>query len=186
MPTREIMRSLADDIICSFESRMNGIANIEDTVRIDLEEVQNFLKGLENSRATTGKELHADLAKDAAHRNADVAKELKGFHNDRKAMSKEMQNGFDKFRADLAGDRAQLKHSVGATLKGFGIDLGELRTSLAGGQEEWSKLAATMRAKRGGATEFMKESAPEFPKPQKARVRKEVKRAKAFKRSKVN
>jgi len=160
---------------------MNGIANIKDTVRIDLEEAQNFLKGLENSRATMGKELHADLAKDATHRNADVARELKGFHNHRKAMSKEMQNGFDKFRADLAEDRDQLKHSVGATLNGLGIELGELRTSLAGGQEEWSKLKTTLRAKRGGAAEFTKESTPEFPKPQKPRAKKEVKKGRASK-----
>jgi hypothetical protein len=139
MPTREAMRSLGEDIISSFELRINGIGGIKETVRTDLGEVQNFLKQLENSRESTAKELQGELQKSKAH----------------------------------------LKHSVDALVKGFDVELGEMRTTLGGGQAEWRKLVSTMHAKRGGATvakppkaakttEFTAEITPDFAGPLKA------------------
>ena len=56
MPTREEMRSLAEDIVGSYADRVAGIAELRETVKMDL-------KGFQGSRTAMAKELRADLAK---------------------------------------------------------------------------------------------------------------------------
>ena len=162
MPTREAMRSLGENIISSFELRINGIAGIKETVTTDLEETRNFLKQLQNSRESMAKELHADLDQKTA---------------DRMAMGK-------KLHADLAQHTADMKEAVANQMKGVDVKLGEMRgtvadmlegfhTERAGGEDEWQKLASTMDAKRSGATvakppkaakttKFTAETTPDF------------------------
>jgi len=138
MPTREAMRSLGGDIISSFDLRINGVEVIKETVRTDLRE-------LKNSREAMAKKLHADLAQHTADMKEAVASELKGFEDSRTDMAK-------KLHADLAQHTADMKEAVASELKGFDVELGEVRTTLAGGQDEWRKLVSTMDAKRSGAT----------------------------------
>ena len=126
MPTREAMRSLGEDIISSFDLRINGVEVIKETVRTDLRE-------LKNSREAMAEKLHADLAQHTA----------------------------------------DMKEAVASELKGFDVELGEVRTTLDRGQDEWRKLVSTMDAKRSGATvakppkaakttEFTAETTPDF------------------------
>jgi len=177
MPTREAMRSLAGDIISSFELRINGIEGIKESVRTEMEEAQNFLEQLESSRESTAKELHANLEQETADMKEAAAKELKGFEDSRTDMAEKLQH-------KLSKDKAHLEHSVGALLKGFDVELGEVRTTLAGGQDEWGKLVSTMHAKRSGATvakppkaakttEFTSETTPDFARPFKAGAKRE-------------
>jgi len=56
MPTREDMRSLAEDIVGSYADRVAGIAQLRETVKLDL-------KGFQDSRTAMAKELRTDLAK---------------------------------------------------------------------------------------------------------------------------
>jgi len=56
MPTREEMRSLAEDIVGSYADRVAGIAQLRETVKMDL-------KGFQDSRTAMAKELQADLSK---------------------------------------------------------------------------------------------------------------------------
>ena len=56
MPTREEMRGLAEEIVGSYADRVAGIAELRETVKMDL-------KGFQHSRAAMAKELRADLAK---------------------------------------------------------------------------------------------------------------------------
>jgi signal transduction histidine kinase len=132
------MRSLGGDIISSFDLRINGVEVIKETVRTDLGE-------LKNSREAMAKKLHADLAQHTADMKEAVASELKGFEDSRTDMAK-------KLHADLAQHTADMKEAVASELKGFDVELGEVRTTLAGGQDEWRKLVSTMHAKRSGAT----------------------------------
>jgi len=132
------MRSLGGDIISSFDLRINGVEVIKETVRTDLRE-------LKNSREAMAKKLHADLAQHTADMKEAVASELKGFEDSRTDMAK-------KLHADLAQHTADMKEAVASELKGFDVELGEVRTTLAGGQDEWRKLVSTMDAKRSGAT----------------------------------
>ena len=159
MPTREAMRSLGEDIISSFDLRINGVEVIKETVRTDLREFKN-------SREAMAEKLHADLAQHTADMREAVASELKGFENSRMDMAEKLQHKLSKVRP-------QLKHSVDALLKGFNVELGEVRTTLAGGQDEWRKQVSTMHAKRSGATvakppkaakttEFTAETTPDF------------------------
>ena len=138
MPTREAMRSLGGDIISSFDLRINGVEVIKETVSTDLRE-------LKNSREAMAKKLHADLAQHTADMKEAVASELKGFEDSRTDMAK-------KLHADLAQHTADMKEAVASELKGFDVELGEVRTTLAGGQDEWRKQVSTMHAKRSGAT----------------------------------
>jgi len=56
MPTREEMRGLAEEIIGSYADRVAGIAQLGETVKLDL-------KGFHDSRTAMSKELRTDLAK---------------------------------------------------------------------------------------------------------------------------
>ena len=56
MPTREEMRSLAEEIAGSYADRVAGIAQLRETVKMDL-------KGFQDSRTAMAKELRADLSK---------------------------------------------------------------------------------------------------------------------------
>jgi hypothetical protein len=91
---------------------------------------------------------------------------MKGFEDSRTDMAEKLQD-------ELSKHKAHLQHSVGALLKGFGVELGEVRTTLDGGQDEWRKLLSTMHSKRSGATvakppkaakttEFTAETTPDF------------------------
>jgi len=187
MPTREEMQSLAEEIVGSYEDRAVSIAELRETVKVDLKEFQN-------SRTAMGRELRADLAKGVADRKAAVSAELKELNRTRAAMSKEL-------KTDLAKSVTPLKQDVGGMLKGFNdahaamsgelrADLAKVRLALeeedkkrqsearefrgelgkvvaegkaatrtllrdfgevqAGARDEWQKLTATIRAKRGG------------------------------------
>jgi len=200
------MRNLAEDIINSFDDRSNGLAKLKDTVRKTMEDEQNELKELHNTRMAASEELHEDLAKSATDRKAAVDKELKDsqneleeFHNtrmaaseelhkdlaksvaDRKAvvdteskefqkfmtnMSKKMQADFARDKAKLVKDVAAIKHDANSMLRVFDKELEGVRTDIAGGHDEWLKLAATMQARRGGTT--AKVEMPKSAKPQKA------------------
>jgi predicted nucleic acid-binding Zn-ribbon protein len=178
------MRSLGGNIISSFDLRINGIGGIKETVRTDLGEAQNFLKQLEDSRESTAKELRTDLDQHTADLKESVASEMKGFEDARTDIAKELQHEARELQGELQKSKAHLQHSVGALLKGFDVELGEMRTTLDGGQDEWRKLVSTMHAKRSGATvakppkaakttEFTAETTPDFARPPKAGAKRE-------------
>jgi hypothetical protein len=66
---------------------------------------------------------------------SDTSTLLKHFHRDHTAMSRQL-------KADLAKSAANLKRDVNTMLK-------RVRTELAGARDEWQKMTAIMRAKRG-------------------------------------
>jgi len=177
MPTREEMRSLAEEIVGSYADRVAGIAELRETVKMDL-------KGFRDYRIATGREIRADLARSVTERKHEVADMFKGFDAElielsraRVAMSKEMRanlaesladckrstgamlEGFSQahstmskeMRANLAKSLADCKRSTGAMLKSFSTELKEVRSELAGGRDEWQILTATMQAQRVGA-----------------------------------
>jgi len=169
MPTREEMRSLAGEIVRSYEDRIVGLEQLRETVKMDL-------KGFQNSRTAIAKELRTDLAKSVADRKAAVSTQLKELDATHAAMSREMRaelakgvsnrkyevgimlDGFDQvlatmgkdMRADLAKGVADRKHEVSHMLRGFSAELKDIRSELAGGRDEWQILSAIMQEKRGG------------------------------------
>jgi len=118
MPTREEMRSLAEDIVGSYEDRIVGIAQLRETVKMDL-------KGFQDSRTAMAKELRADLSKvrptlaeDDRQRQSEAHEfmgELGRVVAEGKATVKTLLNEFDsahqvmsnQLRADLAKDDRQ-------------------------------------------------------------------------------
>ena len=164
MPTREEMRSLAHDIVRSYEDRIAGIAQLRATVKTDLREFAD-------SRIAMGRELRADLAKGeeerlrearalkqelvrgVAERKSDVSTMLKGLDDAHAAMSRELKADLAKVAPALreteaerqrtdAREIAQRKSDVSTMLR-------EFHEEQAGVRDEWQKLTATMQAKRG-------------------------------------
>jgi len=163
MPTREEMRSLAEEIVGSYADRIAGIAELRETVKMDL-------KGFQDYRIATGSEIRADLARSVTERKHEVADMFKGFDAElielsraRVAMSKEL-------RADLARSLADCKRSTGAMLKGFNAELKKVRLELAGGRDEWQIMSATMQAHRGGAPVEMKPPVEEIAEEKAAEI----------------
>jgi len=121
MPTREEMRSLAQEIIHSYEDRIARIAQIK-------ADTSAMLKRFDRDHAAMSKRLKADLAK---IRPALATEERK-----RQSQARE-------FMGELARVVAQGKAATQARLKEF-ADI------QAGARDEWRKLGATMQAKRTG------------------------------------
>jgi len=169
MPTREEMRSLAEEIVGSYADRVATVAELRETVKMDL-------KGFQDSRTAMGKELRADLVKSVSDMKSAVSTQLKEMDAAHTTMSREMRanlaqsladckrstgamlEGFSQahstmskeMRANLAQSLADCKRSTGSMLKSFSNELKEVRSELAGGRDEWQILSATMQAQRVG------------------------------------
>jgi chaperonin cofactor prefoldin len=149
MPTREEMRSLAEEIVRCYEDRIAGIAQIRDTATQLRETVRTDLKEFRDSRTAMGWELRADLARSVADRKSAVSTELKELNRTLEELNSTRGAMSTRLKADLARGVADRKGDVGAMRKGFDAELKEVRTVLAGGRDEWQKLTATMQAKIG-------------------------------------
>jgi len=172
MPTREEMRSLAEDIVGSYADRVAGIAQLRETVKLDL-------KGFHDSRTAMAKELRADLAKvlpalaeddrqrqsearefigelgrAVAQGKAAVKILLKELDSTHQAMSTQLRADLAKgekersrearaLKQELVRGVAEIKSAVSAQLKEF-ADI------QAGVRDEWQTLTAIMQEKRGG------------------------------------
>jgi len=187
MPTREEMRGLAEEIVGSYADRMTTIAELRETVKLDLRELRTYriamgremradlardssnrkqevgsmLKELSSAHAAMSKELKADLAKGVGNRKHEVGVMLDGFGQALAAMGKEMRGDLAKGVADRKREVSIMKRDVGTLLRDFGTELKDIRSELAGGRDEWQILTATMQAHRGGAPVEVKPSLEE-------------------------
>jgi len=100
MPTREEMRSLAEEIVGSYADRVAGIAQLRETVKMDL-------RGFQDSRTAMAKELRTDLAKSVADRKAAVSTQLKELNATHAAMSREMRAELNKGHLTLTEEEAK-------------------------------------------------------------------------------
>jgi len=144
MPTREEMRSLAEEIVDSYADRVAGIAQIKQAegerkqteareIAQRKSDVGTMFKEFDDSHATMSKELKADLAK--------VAPAIKQAEGERKQTE--------------AREIAQRKSDVGTMLK-------EFHEEQAGVRDEWQILSAIMQEKRGGPIIKMEPPAEEM------------------------
>jgi len=120
MPTREEMRSLADEIVGSYADRVAGIAELRETVRMDLKELQD-------SRKAMAKELRADLTKSVADRKSAISIQLKELDAAHAAMSREL-------KADLAKVRPALEEEDRTRQSEAREFMGELCQAVAEGK----------------------------------------------------
>jgi hypothetical protein len=107
------------------------------------------IKELNRTHAAMSKELKADLSRSAADIKRDVASMVKGFDDAHAAMSRQMKAGLAEGVADRKKGVAECKRDVGVMLQGFDSELREVRIMLAIARDEWQKLTATMRERRG-------------------------------------
>ena len=100
MPNREEMRGLVEEIISSHEDRIAGIAQLRETVKLDLREFQD-------SRLAMGMELHADLAKSVADRRTAVSTQLKELDAAHAVKSREMRAELTRGRQTLTEEETK-------------------------------------------------------------------------------
>ncbi len=93
----------------------------------------------------------AQLQEDVRASRQDVHTMLKAFDQQLKEVQTARVTASKELRADLAQGATGLRQDVDTMLKGFDTALGEFRSILAGGRDEWQKLAATMQARRQAA-----------------------------------
>ena len=120
MLTREEMSSLAEEIVGSYADRIATIADLRETVKLELRESRIHLQELRDFRIAMGKEIRADLARSVANRRREVANILKGFGIELKELSRAHSIMSKELKANLARGVADLKHELGAMLNGFG------------------------------------------------------------------
>ena len=166
MPTKEEMRSLAEEIVGSYADRVAGIAELRETVKMDLNEFRDY-------RIATGREIKADLARSVTERKYEVADMFKGFDAELIELSRARVAMTKQMRANLAKSLADCKRSTGAMLEGFSAELKDISSELAGGRDEWQILTATMQAHRGGAPVEVKPS-PEKTAEEAAEITPEI------------
>lgn len=159
MVTTKDMSALAEEIVGSYTDRIARIAELKETVKMDLRDLRRHLEQFRDSRVTMSTELRADLARSADDRKREVGDMLKGFGAELKELGRAHAAMSKELKADLAKSVGDLKDGVGALLKGFNAQLKEIRSELAGARDEWQKLTATMQAKRGGVAIRVKEIA---------------------------
>ena len=98
MTMREEMRSLGNEIVRSYEARIGGIAQMQETVSTDLAATRTQLKALNGSRGTMSKKLKSELAKSAADLKRDVGTMLKGFDAELKKVRTDIAGGHDEWQ----------------------------------------------------------------------------------------
>jgi len=192
MPTREEMRSLAEEIVGSYADRVAGIAQLRETVKLDL-------KGFHDSRTAMAKELHADLSKvrpalaeDDRQRQSEAREfmgELGRVIAEGKAAVKTLLTEFDsahqamsnQLRADLAkGEEERLREAralkqelvrgVAEIKSAVSAQLKEFADIQAGARDEWQTLTATMQSKRGGVAVAVKPPVEEIAEEEAAEI----------------
>jgi hypothetical protein len=153
MPTREEMRSLAEEIVGSYAERIATVAELRKTVKLDLLESRRHIEELRDSRITTGKQMRADLVKDAANRKHEVGSMLNAFNAELKELNSAHAAMSRNLKADLAKGVANRKHEVGVMLDGFGQALAtmgkEMRSDLAKGVADRKREVSIMKGDVG-------------------------------------
>jgi len=179
MPTREEMRSLAGEIVRSYEDRIVGLEQLRETVKMDL-------KGFQNSRTAMAKELRADLAKvrpalaeedrkrqaearefigelcqAVAEGKAAVKTLLSEFDNAHNAMSQELKADLGKICPALKEEDRKRQSEAREFMGELGrvvaegkaatqAQLKQLAEVQSGARDEWQILSTIMQEKRGG------------------------------------
>lgn len=121
-------------------------------------DVAKTLDEFGRNRKVVLKELKTDLAKNNADRQREVNALLKdvddmlnGFAKNRDATTKQIRADLAKSAAEREHDVDVMRKDVHVMIKGFEKKLNDMRSSVAGGRDEWQRLTATMRSKRGAA-----------------------------------
>ncbi|MFH1560625.1 MAG: hypothetical protein ABID84_04365 [Chloroflexota bacterium] len=133
MPTRAEMNSLAQEIIGSYEVRVEGVAQI---------------------RKATQEQLR-ELAQNNAQRKSDVSAQLTGYDEAHATMSRQLRSDLAHVAPDLHQIEAQrereTQQEIAQRKSDVASHLQELGEINAGGRAAWQVMVATMQAKSAGA-----------------------------------
>jgi len=142
MPTKEEMRTLAEEIVRSYEGRVADIASLRDEVATQQQATQVQLRELDRAHQAMARELRADLTKGRSDLASSVASQLNEQDAAHQAMARQQ-------RADLAKGRADLTQAEAGRKSEVNTWMNQVATAHAEARNEWQNLTATMQAKRG-------------------------------------
>ena len=172
MTTREEMRSLAEEIVDSYEDRISGIAEIKAAVssqlkeldtahaamsrelKADLAKVRPALEKEDRKRQSEAREFMGELGRAVAQGKATMKAQLEELDATHAAMSTQLRADLAKGDEERLGEARALKQElvrgVAERKSAVSAQLRELADIQAGARDEWQKMTATMQAKRGG------------------------------------
>jgi len=154
MPTREEMRSLAEEIVGSYADRVAGIAELRETVKMDL-------KGFQDSRTAMAKELHADLAKSVSDMKVAVSTQLKELDASHTAMSRELKTDLAKVRPALAEEdrkrQAEAREFIGELCQAVAEGKATVKTLLNEFDSAYQAMSQELKADLGKICPALKE-----------------------------
>ncbi|MCL4459075.1 MAG: hypothetical protein M1136_07570 [Chloroflexi bacterium] len=158
MPTREEMHSLAQEIIGSYEARVEGIASLREEVTAQRRAAQALLHELDRAHQAMARQQRADLArgradltKNEARRKPAVGAWMREVAADHQAMARRQRAELARGRADLTKTEARRKSAVGAWMKEVAADHQAMarrqRTELARGRADLTKTEAQRKSR---------------------------------------
>jgi len=154
MPTREEMRSLAGEIVSSYADRVAGIAELRETVKMDL-------KGFQGSRTAMAKELRADLAKSVSDMKSAVSTQLKEMDAAHATMSRELKTDLAKVRPALAEEdrkrQAEAREFIGELCQAVAEGKAAVKTLLGEFDNAHNAMSQELKADLGKICPALKE-----------------------------
>ena len=133
------MNSLTQEILSSYDARVEGVAQIRNATQAQLGEFHQ-------AHHAMARQQRAELAHGRAGLASSVAGQLAELDRAHHAMARQQ-------RAELAHGRAELGASVSAQRQGYHEEQAEARAA-------WGGMAATLAARRGGAAAVAEPLAP--------------------------
>ena len=154
MPTREEMRSLAEEIVGSYTDRVAGIAQLRETVKMDL-------KGFQDSRTTIAKKLRADLAKSVSDMKSAVSTQLKEMDAAHTTMSRELKTDLAKIRPALAEEdrkrQAEAREFIGELCQAVAEGKAAVKTLLSEFDDAHATMSKELKVDLGKICPALKE-----------------------------
>lgn len=154
MPTREEMRGLAEEIIRSYADRVVGIAELRETVKMDL-------KGFQGSRTAMAKELWADLAKSVSDMKSAVSTQLKEMDAAHATMSRELKTDLAKVCPALAEEdrkrQAEAREFIGELCQTVAEGKAAVKTLLSEFDNTHNAMSQELKADLGKICPALKE-----------------------------
>lgn len=165
MPIAQEMKSLGEDIVTSFDTRISAVGNIVAETgdllkRFDKEhkgmavELKRELAQGEDERLKAFKALLSDIQKRQKEREAEVEKMLKTFQKEHKEMADALEKmlaaseneRLKEFKPMLAGIQKRIKE-IGTEVANY---LAEVKDDMSAAAEAWQKMGEQMAKARHG------------------------------------
>jgi uncharacterized protein YfiM (DUF2279 family) len=124
------MKELTRDIASSHRARARRLGEIREEANEARGEAQDMIKGFEDSRQETSRQLRRDLAHDNTGRKSEVTGMLRGFQRTRREEGAQMRRGLTQGAAERRSEVNGMLADAQQTIKGFRSHREQMSTQL--------------------------------------------------------